>query len=136
LARQLHNSVTGGQNEESEMLTESAVTSLPTETRPQSIEVSGWDAEGQFFVELADLELTDEGEIATFLCHRVSSGSLVFVRLVAGQLEDAYEKGHPVAHEAQLTENSDPLGRCRVQLTRCQPRTARTTRDQIRATRI
>ena len=107
------------------MPTECAVSSLPYETTMQSIEVSGWDAEGQFFVELAGLELTDEGEITTLLWHRVISGSLLFVRLVAGPVGEAYEKSHPAAHEALPTQIPDSIGRCRVQLIRCQPRSAR-----------
>ena len=102
----------------------------------QSVEVSGWDAEGQFFVEIADLDLSDSGVTTARLCHRVNSGSLVFVRLLHGQGREAGEKGHPTPHEAQATEAPDFTGRCRIRLSPCQPRSARRSGDQTMATRI
>jgi len=106
------------------MPTECAVTTAPSDSTNQSVEVSGWDADGQFFVEIADLDLTDSGDTIVRLCHRVHSGSLVFVRLLHGDGENAREKGHPSANEAQATELPDLAGRCRIRLTPCQPRTA------------
>lgn len=90
-----------------------------------SVEVSGWDAEGQFFVEIAGLDLNDSGDTAVRLCHRVHSGALVFVRLLHGEGEGAYEKGYPTANEAQAAEPPDFTGRSRVQLIPCQPRAGR-----------
>ena len=109
------------------MPTECAVSSLVDVATPQSVEVSGWDNEGQFFVEIATLELTEEGETTALLCHRVTSGSLV---------GDSYEKSHPTANEAYAAEMPDFAGRCRVHLTPYQPRAARTGGDQTGATRI
>ena len=91
----------------------------------QSVEVSGWDADGQFFVEIADLDVSDSGDTIARLCHRVHSGSLVFVRLVHGDGENAREKGHPTANEAHAIDLPDSTGRCRIRLIPCQPRTAR-----------
>jgi hypothetical protein len=118
------------------MPTECAVSSLVDVATPQSVEVSGWDNEGQFFVEIATLELTEEGETTALLCHRVTSGSLVFVRLVTVQVGDSYEKSHRTANEAYAAEMPDFAGRCRVHLTPYQPRAARTGGDQTGATRI
>jgi hypothetical protein len=117
------------------MPAECAVSSLPSDTTLPSIEVSGWDAEGRFFVEIARLELTDEGEISTHLYHRMISGSLVFVRL-AGTVADSDDKDYPAAHEAQQTEMPDRMGRCRVHLIRCQRPRPANTRDQGGTTRI
>ena len=102
----------------------------------RSVEVSGWDAEGQFFVEIADLDSNDSGHTTVSLFHRVHSGSLVFVRLLHGEGEDAYEKSHPTANEAQAAEPPDSTGRSRIRLIPCQPRAARRPGDLAGATRI
>jgi len=86
------------------------------------VEVSGWDAEGQFFVEITGLDLNDSGGTAVRLCHRVHSGSLVFVRLLHGEGDGTYEKGCPTANEAHAAEPPDFTGRSRVRLIPCQPR--------------
>jgi hypothetical protein len=101
-----------------------------------SVEVSGWDAEGQFFVEIAGIEIGSSGETATRLCHRVLDGSLVFVRLVNSPDQPDQQKGHPTPNEAHPMDSTEPDGRCRVRLTPCQPRSPRRPGDQIRATRI
>jgi hypothetical protein len=118
------------------MPAECAVISSISETAAQPAEVSGWDAEGQFFVEIADLHVNDSGDTTTRLCRRVSSGSLVFVRLLYGHGQDAYEKGHPAAHDAHPTETTDFTRRCRIRLIPCQPRAARRRGDQTVAPRI
>jgi hypothetical protein len=109
---------------------------VAADSATQSIEVSGWDAEGQFFVEIAEMDINDSGNATTRLCHRVNSGSLVFVRLVYGQGRDAREKSHPTANEAHATEAPDFDGRCRIRLTPCQPRASRNPGDQTMAPRI
>jgi hypothetical protein len=105
-------------------------------TATQSVEVSGWDAEGQFFVEIAELILNDSGDRSVSLCHHVYSGSLVFLRLLHGDGDEAHEKGHPTAHEAQAAEPPDFTGRSRVRLISCQPRAPRRGGDRSGATRI
>ena len=96
--------------------------SLVEDIAAPSVEVSGWDTEGQFFVEIADLDLNDSGDTGVRLCHRVPSGSLVFVRLLYGEAEDAYEKGYPTANEAHAAGPQDFTGRSLVRLIPCQPR--------------
>jgi hypothetical protein len=118
------------------MHAECAVGSSASDTVTQPVEVSGWDAEGQFFVEIADLDLSDPADATVRLCHRVHSGSLVFVRLVHEQGWDAHEKDHPMANEAHATGVPDPSGRCRIRLTPCQPRATRRPGDQTRPSRI
>jgi len=104
------------------MPVQSAQMNALSNTATRSVEVSGWDAEGQFFVEIADLDLNDSGDHSVSLCHSVHSGSLVFVRLLHGDGEEAYGKGHPTAHEAQAAEPPDFTGRFRIHLIPCQPR--------------
>jgi hypothetical protein len=109
---------------------------MPNGTVREYVEISGWDADGQFFAEIADLAVSESGDTTALLCHRVNSGSLVFVRLLHGHGEDAREKGHPTAHETQALEAPDTTGRSRIRLTPCHPRTARRRGDQMEATRI
>lgn len=101
-----------------------------------AVEVSGWDTEGQFFIEVADLELNDSGGTAVSLCHRVHSGSLVFVRLFHGEGQDTYEKGYPTANEALAAEPPDFTGRSRIRLVPCHPRATRRRGDRKGATCI
>lgn len=107
-----------------------------TNTATQSVEVSGWDAEGQLFAEIADLDSNVSGDKTVSLCHCVRSGSLLFVRLLHGDAEKAYEKGHPTAHEAHAAEPPDFTGCSRIRLIPCQPRVARRGSDRFHATRI
>jgi hypothetical protein len=58
-------------------------------------EISGWDAEQQFFVERAELSAAGHGKNAAVLSNRVQRGSLVFVRPVDWSEQ---EKSHPVAY--------------------------------------
>jgi len=86
--------------------------------------------------EIADLSVNNSGDTTVSLCHRVYSGSLVFVRFLHRDGEQAYEKGHPTAHEAQAAEPPDFPGRFRIRLIPCQPRTPRRGRDRSGTTRI
>lgn len=77
------------------MPAECAVGSSIGDTAAQSVEVSGWDAENQFFVEIADLDRNESGDPTTRLCHRVNSGSLVFVRLLCPRGESFTRRAIP-----------------------------------------
>jgi hypothetical protein len=90
----------------------------------QPVEISGWDAEGQFFVEIADMDVNENVGSSVRLCHRVHSGSLLFVRPVIN-LGGADQKGHPVANEAQMSDLPDVTGRSKIRLSPCQPRNLR-----------
>lgn len=91
----------------------------------QLAEVSGWDAEGHFFVEVADLDCSDPGQKTVSLDHRLRSGSLVFVRLLNRDGSRDGENSHPSAHQAQAAELPDPTGSSTVRLIPSRPRVAR-----------
>ena len=102
----------------------------------QLAEVSGWDAEGQFFVEIADLDCSDPGQKTVSLGHRLHSGSLVFVRLINRDGSRAGENSHPTAHEAQAVRLPDSTERSTVRLIPSPPRVGRRGSDHTGATRI
>jgi hypothetical protein len=87
----------------------------------KAVEISGWDAEGQFFVEVADMNVDERSGSSVSLCHRIESGSLLFVRPVL-HLGEANRRAHPVANEARRTDLPDAMGRWRIQLSPCEPR--------------
>lgn len=118
------------------MSAECASGCLTRDIATQSIEVSGWDAEGNFFVEIADLYLSDSGEATARLCHRMDSGSLVFVRSRNRQSEYTREQSYPTANEAHTIGMPDPFGRSPILLTPCRPRATRRLGDQKVASRI
>ncbi len=89
-------------------------------TEVQSVEVSGWDAEGEFFVELAEMDSCQNSVSSVRLRHRVRSGSLVFVRRIQNQGE-LHHKGHPEAKEAHQIHLPDPAGRWQIRLSPCHP---------------
>jgi hypothetical protein len=110
---------------------------MPNTAETRAAEVSGWDAEGQFFVEIANLEETDEsGETIVSLRHHVHTGSLLFVRLLPGASDHQAEKSHPTPHEAQAAQPLDFRGRSRVRLINCRPRPARRASDSFATNRI
>jgi hypothetical protein len=118
------------------MLVESVSDTPAGNPEAQSVEISGWDAEGQFFVETTRLDSIDSGEVAVLLLHRVNSGSLVFVRLLHAEGAEIYGKSYPTASEAHVAGSPDLTGRCRVRLIPCQPHSSRRRGDRGRETRI
>jgi hypothetical protein len=98
---------------------------MPAQCALEPVEVPGWDAEGQFFVEITGLDLHDSGDTAVRLCHRVHSGSPVFVRLLHGEGDGTCEKGCSTANEAHSAEPPDFTGRSCVRWIPCPPRGAR-----------
>ena len=95
-------------------------------TQVQPVEISGWDAKGQFFGEIAEMDTDETSGSSVRLCHSVQSGALLFVRAVNGANADGTDqKTHPVANEAKPTDLPDLSGRCRIQLTPCHPRDLR-----------
>jgi hypothetical protein len=88
----------------------------------QLVEVSGWDADGRFFVEVTDLDCSQAGEKNVSLHHRLRPGSLIFVRLLCGDGRDNFETCHPTAHEAEPTETVSG-GKSRVRLVPSRART-------------
>jgi len=90
----------------------------------QPVEISGWDVEGQFFVEVTEMDGNETSGSSVLLCHRVSSGTLLFVRSVADD-SNPNGKGHPMPNEAQLTDSPDFAGRWHIRLTACDARNLR-----------
>jgi hypothetical protein len=87
-----------------------------------SAEISGWDADGRFFVETAEIETAESGDISAQLRRRITDGSLVFFRSVGpGGGEDTV-RGLPIAHEVLGTNTPDDSGQYHVRFTTCRPR--------------
>jgi hypothetical protein len=61
------------------------------------VEVSGWDVNMRFFVELTDVNENEPGVKTVALHNRICSDALVFVRLLGAPAPDS---GCPVAHQA------------------------------------
>jgi len=83
------------------------------------IEVSGWDAEKQFFVEKAELDWSETGRKTALLRHRIQHGALVFVRLL---VSSGLGKDYPTPHQAVSIESSERAGFSKVRLVEFQPR--------------
>ncbi|HWG58683.1 MAG TPA: hypothetical protein VN661_06515 [Candidatus Acidoferrales bacterium] len=94
-------------------------------TNSYSVEVSGWDAKENFFVEKTTLgwEAGSHREIG--LASAVRPGAVVFVRLLR-PLADG--KDFPIAYEVIKTAGKNRDGRGRVLLMRLQPQEERNRR--------
>ncbi len=71
---------------------------MPAETCVETcyrIEISGWDLDENFFVELADLDWS-ESVMRVRLQHPLRKGALVFVRLLG---ESKHASAFPLAYE-------------------------------------
>src|SRR3954467_1903944 len=84
----------------------------------QPVEVSGWNAEGEFFVEIAEMDVHETAGSTVRLYHRVHSGSLIFVRPVVN-LGGANQKGHPIPNQVQMSDLPDVTGRSKLRLSPC-----------------
>lgn len=83
------------------------------------VEVSGWDADGRFFVEHAALDSPESGQKTLLLRHTVHTRSLVFVRAL---YTDAFTEPHPQAHQVDRMEGSERSGYHRLHLADFPPR--------------
>ena len=77
------------------------------------VEVSGWDVDGRFFVELSTLDSTELGSRTLLLRHAVQIRSLIFMR----PLYDSFAKSHPQTHHVEVMQLGQRSG-CRVHLER------------------
>lgn len=100
-------------------ITENGLSTSSTRTA----EVSGWDANGRFFVETTEIEAADSGDVSARLRHRIADGSLVFVRFVDLRGGEDTVRGLPIANEVRTTNTSDDAGQYYVHFTPCRPRT-------------
>jgi len=83
------------------------------------VEVSGWDAKENFFVEKTSLEWSSEDNKSIRLRSAIRPGCIVFVRLLQPLASGA---AFPIAYEALTSAEKDEHGASRVSLERLHPR--------------
>lgn len=83
-----------------------------------SVEVSGWDAKENFFVEKTVLDWDAGGRREVGLQSKVRPGAVVFVRLLRPLVSDS---DFPIAYEAVKVDGKMPDGRTRISLMRLAP---------------
>lgn len=86
--------------------------------RRYRVEVSGWDAAENFFVENCDLLWTEESGKVISLRHNLSRTAILFVRLLDSEQND---RAHPVVYQASHLE-ATPDGAQRFLLEALVPR--------------
>jgi hypothetical protein len=94
---------------------------MDLEGNPNSyaVEVSGWDASEDFFVEKTDLAWTADGMKEISLHHTVREGSVVFVRLIQPV---ANADNCPIACQAVKVMEHAATGRAHILLSQLRPR--------------
>jgi hypothetical protein len=83
------------------------------------VEVSGWDAKENFFVEKTTLEWNPDDKKSMRLRADIRPGCIVFVRLLQPL---ATATSFPIAYEALTSAERDASGAARVSLERLRPR--------------
>jgi hypothetical protein len=83
------------------------------------VEVSGWDAKENFFVEKTTLEWKPDDKKSMLLRSDIRPGCIVFIRLLQPLATAA---SFPIAYEALTSAEKDPNGAARVSLERLRPR--------------
>lgn len=84
------------------------------------VEVSGWDASGNFFVKNTTLDWEEEEAKRITLRSSLRQGCVLFVRLLQPL---ASSKSFPIAYQASRVSAKDGEGRVRVCLDRLRART-------------
>jgi hypothetical protein len=99
------------------------------------VEVSGWDAKENFFVEKTTLEWKPEDKKSLLLRADIRPGCMVFVRLLQPLATAA---SFPIAYEALTSAEKDRTGATRVSLERLRPRATykETFADGLLAVRV
>jgi hypothetical protein len=85
------------------------------------IEISGWNVNGEFFVERAELRWNDLGEKRISLRETVRDGAVVFARLMS---RNADSPAVPIAYQAELVPDQRSRGTIEMKLVPCQPRSS------------
>jgi hypothetical protein len=85
------------------------------------VEVSGWDAKENFFVEKTLLDWEGEGKKEIALRNALKEGAVIFVRLLQTV---ATTNNFPIAYQAISVGERDSGGRLRIGLERLRPRAA------------
>jgi hypothetical protein len=83
------------------------------------VEVSGWDAKENFFVEKTTLEWKPDDKKSMLLRSDIRAGCIVFIRLLQPLATAA---SFPIAYEALTSAEKGPNGAARVSLERLRPR--------------
>jgi len=91
------------------------------ETNGYRVEVSGWDAKENFFVEKTHLDWEGEGRKEIALRNCLREGAVIFVRLLQPL---SGTNNFPIAYQAISVGTKDNGGRVRVGLERLRPRAA------------
>ncbi len=84
------------------------------------VEVSGWDASENFFVEKTTLNWRDDASKQVLLRSALREGAIVFIRLN----QSATEQIFPIAYRAEKIGPRDARGFSRVSLVQLRPRPA------------
>jgi hypothetical protein len=83
------------------------------------VEVSGWDAADNFFVERATLDWEQDARKTLQLQSAVREGCVLFVRLLQ---PSAVVTNFPIAYQVVAVGDSDAVARTRVSLMQLRPR--------------
>ncbi len=83
------------------------------------IEISGWNVDGEFFVERTELRWNEKGEKRVSIREAVRDGSVVFARLMLQKSDSA---AVPIAYQAELVPDQRSRGALEMKLVPCQPR--------------
>jgi hypothetical protein len=84
------------------------------------IELSGWGADNNFFVERTDLLWSQTGEKYVLMRRELPEGAMVFVRLLDS---DSKNNSVPVAYQVNQVRAMDCNGQCEMKLLPLRPRT-------------
>jgi hypothetical protein len=85
---------------------------------PYAVEISGWDSNKDFFVEMTDLEWSEEEKII-HVQHPIQQGALIFIRLVGISVREGV---FPVAYEAAAVKFQPLLLTYEISLKQILPR--------------
>lgn len=83
------------------------------------VEISGWDATENFFVEKSELKWDGEGGKEISLSAMVREGSIVFIRLLQPL---ASENNYPITYHVSSVGSRDARGLIRIGLEPLRPR--------------
>jgi len=98
------------------------------ESKCYRIEVSGWDAKENFFVEKTSLNWAREGRKEISLRSSLRQGCIIFVRLLQTV---SFSNSFPLAYQAVIVEPKDELGRVRVGLQQLHPRSPQRASGEV-----
>lgn len=92
------------------------------------VEVSGWDASENFFVEKTILDWGSEESKEVLLHSALHEGSVVFMRLLQPM---SSSNNFPLAYQAVKVKPKDASGKARVCLAQLRPRASRKDLDLV-----